>query len=61
MTYDANKETVDRFAKALDQRIETAERIIMKKEAELSALIQQRSVLNAIMQDTAKKTKDHDR
>ena len=59
MTNDPNKETVNRFAKALDQRIETAERIIMKKEAELSALIQQRSVLNAIMQDTAEEANDH--
>ena len=61
MTYDANKETVDRFAKALNHRIEDVERAILKKETELSVLIQQQTLLNAIIENTAEKTKNHDR
>lgn len=59
MTYDANKETVDRFVKALDHRIKTVERIILKRETELNVLIQQQTLLNAMIQETAEKTKDH--
>ena len=59
MTYDPNKEIIDRYLKAIDDRIKTVERIILKRETELNVLIQQQTLLNAMIQETAEKTKDH--
>ena len=59
MTYDANKETIDRYFKALDKRIDTVDEMIWKKQIEREALNQQRSVLRKIMKETAMKAKDH--
>ena len=53
MTYDANKETIDRYVKALDKRIDTVDEMIWKKQIEREALNQQRSVLRKIIKDTA--------
>ena len=58
MTYDQNKETIDRYLKALDKRIDTVERIMLKRETELNVLIQQQTLLNAMIQEAAKKAKD---
>ena len=60
MTHDPNKEIIDRYLKAIDDRIKTTERLITKKENKLTVLMQQRDSLKSmIQQQAAMKTKDH--
>ena len=59
MTYDPNKEIINRYVKILDERIKAAEELIAERQIERNILVRQRLTLNSITKETAMKAKDH--